>query len=390
MTVPRQEMLHIAVICEFPTLLGGERSMLAISGKLLEHGCELTWLAPETGPLADELHPLNYRHVLFNLRDEAARLIPDSASVATLRQALRGIRIDVLHGNSLALTRWLGRNAAQLGYPTTGHIRDIVSLSRSAVEDVNRNQALIAVSQATRDYHVGQGVDPTRISVVYNGIDADVCFSPVGETFDLRQELELPSHAFLVAAIGQIGLRKGQTIYAEAAVAAQRMIPTDGRPVHFLLVGDRHSQKEESQAFDAQINATISAAGMQHQFHRLGYRHDVPSILRQVDVVVHPARQEPLGRVLLEAAAAGRAIIATDVGGTREILAHDISSLLVPPDDADAIARRLHCLWLDDDLRHRLGASARETIRNRFTIEQSASGCLDVWARHVTGSPSFR
>ncbi len=383
MTIPHRALLQIAVVCEFPTLLGGERSLLAIERTLLNQDCELTWLAPGAGPLADELRRRGSRFIPFAIRDNEGRLLPESVSLTSLNEILHEASPDILHGNSLAMARWLGRNAIRFDRPTTGHIRDIVRLSRSAVDDVNRNHKLIAVSQATRDYHIhiAQGVDASRVSVVYNGIDADEFAAATTTRVDLRSQLGLPANAFLVATIGQIGLRKGQTVFAEAAVAAQRVIPTEGRPIHFLLIGERHSQKDESQAFDAQIDATISAAAMQRQFHRLGYRHDVPSILQQVNVVVHPARQEPLGRVLLEAAAAGRAIIATDVGGTREILTHQVSALLVAADDADAIVQSILRLWLDDGLQQRLGESARETVRSLFTLEQCATGCLDVWKR---------
>jgi glycosyltransferase involved in cell wall biosynthesis len=357
--------------------------MLAVEDELRKLGCELTWLAPESGPLAEELQRLHRRHLPFSIRNDGGRLLSETAALTTLRARLLTLQPDLIHGNSLAIARWLGRHADELQLPATCHIRDIVGLSRTAVADLNRNRALIAVSHATKDFHVSQGVDANRVSVVYNGIEVEPFNTPDATGIDLREQLGLPSDAFLVAAIGQIGLRKGQTIYAEAAVAALQSAGEERRPMHFLLIGERHSDKEESRVFDAQIDAIITAANREPRFHRLGYRVDVPAILRQVDVVIHAARQEPLGRVLLEAAAAGRAIIATDVGGTREILSAEISALLVSPNDPGAIAAALLQLARDSELRQRLGAKAQETVKERFTLRQCAQGCLDVWRSAV-------
>jgi glycosyltransferase involved in cell wall biosynthesis len=94
-------------------------------------------------------------------------------------------------------------------------------------------------------------------------------------------------------------------------------------------------------------------------------------------LLVHPARQEPLGRVLLEAAAAGRAIVATDVGGTREIFPPESdAACLVPPDDVVAMARAIEELLHDPARRLRLGANARTRIESHFTVELAIAGLL--------------
>ena len=93
------------------------------------------------------------------------------------------------------------------------------------------------------------------------------------------------------------------------------------------------------------INFEFAMGGLKDRFHRLGYRADVERLLGEIDLVVHCARQEPFGRVLLEAAAAERPIIATTVGGTQEMLVHGESAILVAPDEPEAMAEamvRLH------------------------------------------------
>jgi glycosyltransferase involved in cell wall biosynthesis len=94
---------------------------------------------------------------------------------------------------------------------------------------------------------------------------------------------------------------------------------------------------------------------------------------------VHCARQEPFGRVLLEAAAAGCPIIATAVGGTEEMLVDGESAMLVHSDDPVAIADAMVRSHDDRTLRERLGTAARDRAAPRFSIDQSARGLAEVW-----------
>ena len=99
--------------------------------------------------------------------------------------------------------------------------------------------------------------------------------------------------------------------------------------MHYVIVGQRHSEKAESRQFatigqgHARLACTQRARAAPARVHFLGVRNDVCRLLDELTLLVHPARQEPLGRVLLEAAAAGVAVIATDVGGTPEIFPPD-------------------------------------------------------------------
>jgi len=132
--------------------------------------------------------------------------------------------------------------------------------------------------------------------------------------------------------------RSGRLVYAKARRAAPRghadrdQVPS----AHYVIVGQRHSEKEESRRFERDLHNV--AAQLPHRVHFLGVRNDVCRLLNELTLLMHTARQEPLGRVLLEAAAAGTAIIATRVGGTPEIFPpEENAARLVPPDDAGAL-----------------------------------------------------
>jgi glycosyltransferase involved in cell wall biosynthesis len=115
----------------------------------------------------------------------------------------------------------------------------------------------------------------------------------------------------------------------------------------------------------------------------------VPMFLTEIDVLVPAELQEPFGRVLLEAAVAGVPIIATDVGGTREMLTDGEHALLVEPDDPEAIAAALLRLSRDGNLRWRLRDAARDRVAREFPIERSAKELLRAW-RFVHDASAMR
>jgi glycosyltransferase involved in cell wall biosynthesis len=117
----------------------------------------------------------------------------------------------------------------------------------------------------------------------------------------------------------------------------------------------------------------------------LGTCADVAPVLRECELLVHAARQEPLGRVLLEAAACGLAIVATNVGGTREIFpAEADAAILVPPDQRTALAEAVAGLFGDDERRRKLGSSARRRIEQAFDIRDAAARLIQRYQAVLT------
>lgn len=196
----------------------------------------------------------------------------------------------------------------------------------------------------------------------------------------MHRELSIPRDSRLVVAIGQIGLRKGWNVLFDAAMPVCGQLPD----VHFLLVGARHSEKAESQRYEADLRERVLTAGLSHRFHWLGERRDVPRILNEADVLVHPAREEPLGRVLIEAAASGVPVVATDVGGTREIIDSEISGRLVPRDNAAAFTMAIRAVLTDESLSSRFRLAARQIAEQRFDIVDAAKRHAQFWGETVS------
>ena len=298
--------------------------------------------------------------------------------ISELLQLVNDHQPDLVHANSLSMSRLLGRAVDRLPIPGTGHLRDIMKLNRAAVHDLNRLMGLIAVSTATREFHLGQGLSRERCQVIHNGVDASVFGGGSWE------RLNLPFNprpgGVILATIGQIGLRKAQ----DRIPVLLRSLLDRNLNVDWLIIGQRFSRKAESVEFESEIHRNASRLNVAEHLHWLGIRHDMPQLYREIDIVVHLARQEPFGRVLLEAAASGCAIMATRVGGTEEILGSGRDAILVPVDDDAATLPELSRLVSEADRRAELGQSARHRVMSRFTVRASAVKHARFWDAALT------
>ncbi len=370
---------RIALLFEYGSIHGGENSLLATIAPLRETGWEFIAFAPPTGRLSDRLREIGMECFPFALRSDDGQRMPREHALVTLTELVQASGATHLHANSLSMGRLTGALAERISIPTTAHLRDIIKLSRAAITDLNRNQRLIAVSEATRTFHVAHGLDADRTVVVYNGISVDQADPDIRQGKhcqaqpDLRSELGLPTDATLLLTIGQIGLRKGLDVWSEAAVEVGQRDSS----LHFVLVGERFSTKPESVQFDQAITDRFADAGMANRLHRLGYRDDIRRLMTDADLLVHAAKQEPFGRVLVEAAASGLPIIATDVGGTSEMLTHRETAWLVPASNSQALAEAISFVLQDPDRLPR-AERARQDVRQRFSIEQAANGFTEA------------
>ncbi|HJT32409.1 MAG TPA: glycosyltransferase [Pirellulales bacterium] len=366
-------MKQVAWLFEYPTLLGGERSLLAALGVLRSLGWQPLAVGPAEGPLADELDRQGVENVVFSVFDRYGARLPRPTLHDRLRQILEQRRPDLLHANSLSMGRLSGLVAAEAGLPSIAHLRDIVGMSAAAVADLNRHTRLLAVSRATRDFHTRQGLRDDLCHVCYNGVDLET-FRLRAPTGWLHRKLRLPPETSIVLSIGQLVLRKGHDVLVRAAARLRESLPH----LHWVIAGARFSQKAEAVQYEADLHAAVAAAGMSERFHFLGTVANVPELLSEATLLVHPARQEPLGRVLLEAAAAGVPCVATDVGGMCEIFGDaPAAALLTPPDDERALAEAVAALMAAPAVRVRLGQAARRRAEELFDAHANAAALAE-------------
>lgn len=365
-------MPSVLVLCEYGSLNGGERSLLAVADGVLAAGFELQVAAPAAGQLATALARRRIRVLPLDLHDAQGRRHDLDLCRQRIHEASCAAEPDLIHANSLSMSRLSGPVAAALNLPSVGHLRDMVNVTAAAITDLNRHTRLLAVSHATRDWWVAAGLSATKTCVLHNGVDL-TRFCPRPASGYLHRELGLSPEACFVGAVGQVGLRKGLHTLLSAAAAVVREVSS----AHFAIVGQRYSQKQESLEYERQLHTAAAAEPLSQHVHFLGVREDVDRLLNEFTILAHAARQEPLGRVLLEAAAAGTPTVATDVGGTSEIFPPETgSALLVPPDDAESFAAAMIRLLRDPDLRAATGNAARRRAEQAFDARRAAEALI--------------
>lgn len=227
---------------------------------------------------------------------------------------------------------------------------------------------ILVNARAVREWLVTEGYDAGKIHVIPNGIDASPS-SGVG-VGRLHEELGLAPSLPLVAVVSHLNPLKGLDCFLEAAAQVARRFPD----VRFLLVGDRFQSKEgkisPERAYREHLAGRAGRLGLGGRVIFTGYRTDVPQILPDIAVSVLPSLSEGLSNTLLESMASGRPVVATRVGGTPEAVEDGVTGLLVPPGDAAALADAVVRLLADGELAARLGAAARRSVLERFSMER--------------------
>ncbi|HVZ19896.1 MAG TPA: glycosyltransferase [Vicinamibacterales bacterium] len=234
-----------------------------------------------------------------------------------------------------------------------GARRDILIPQRSSGQ--HRLQALsyrfahrvVANSQAAAAQVVREGVSPTAVMVIPNGIDLD----------RYRPAPARPRRR-IITTVANLRAEKGHDVLIRAAALVAQRFPD----VAFQFAGDGPRR--------AALEAEVKARGLEGVVGFLGHREDVPNLLAQSDAFVLPSRTEAFPNGVLEAMAAGLPVIASRVGGIPEVIAHDRNGVLVPPGDDCALAEAVVDLLQDPARADRLARAARETIVGRYSFDR--------------------
>lgn len=294
-------------------------------------------------------------------------------SVRQVRDLIREHRVDLVHANAPQTNLPAGLAARLTGIPAVWHARNLL---HGRMWDIDRMLAILPAriicnSEAIRRRFVRSRGWAKSVTIV-NAVDTrEFHLGVPREPF--RRELGIPPHLAAVGIVGRIGLGKGHEHFVEAAI---RLLAA-GVAAHFLMIGDTLFA-EDAWRIDA-LRRRIKDAGREDRIHFTGFRRDIPQVMRGLDVLVLASEAEPCGRVLFEAMASGTAVVATDSGGTPEIVRDGREGLLVPPSDPTALAAAIRQLVEDASLRDRLGRAGIARVQTEFTIERHVARTLEVY-----------
>jgi glycosyltransferase involved in cell wall biosynthesis len=307
--------------------------------------------------LGFKLHPLAWRRGSTNPFDRL-RLIAD------VRRLYRQLKPDLVHHVALEPSVIGSIASLGLGIQTLNALAGLGFIFTSRTPKAlltgfvvrhlmrflltRRDAAVLVQNEDDRAAVAALGVASKRVFLIAgSGVDADQ-LTPMPE----------PPEPITVGFVGRLLDDKG----VRTLVAAHDVLERRGRPIRLLLAG------EPDPANPASIPAEEIAAWKQRTgVEVLGHVPDVRTVWARAHIAVLPSRREGLPKSLLEAAACGRAIVATDVPGCRVIARDGVNALLVPPDDPNALADAIDHLARDPGLRQTFAAAGRRLVEEEFS-----------------------
>jgi glycosyltransferase involved in cell wall biosynthesis len=380
MTTPCHARAGARVLCvsAFPALGGAELCLLDTVSELSARGfaVEILNLVDDPGTLSRELRRRGARvHVC-----RIGRLRDPRGAVRVARWFIRHSgRFDVALANDARAAVYTALGTAFRRTSWIWHVHDLIGAGHRIERCARRLRpaAWIANSDAVRHSLVRHGCAAGRVTMVHNGIDVDA-FHPARSAERFRRELAVDDSTLLVAAVGRLVPWKGLETLIEAASRALPVAPNAA----YVIVGDVVTDAANRPAalrYREALLALRDRLRLGDRVRFLGQRTDIADVMAGIDVLVHTAIDEPFGRVLIEAMAAGKAVVATRGGGVAEIVEDGVTGYVVPPRDADAVARAVASL-ANPAHRSAMGRGGRARALARFSV--AAYG--DALARAVT------
>lgn len=370
-----------------PDGYGADLMLLAALRDLRARGADVTVAVPSHGPLVARLAEADLRVVRQPFPVLRKALLRPAALVQLVARApgdvfrlarlLRAEAPDVLYVNTLTLPHWIV--AARLTRtPVVCHVRESEDqlpawLQRSLTAPLLLCDRAIANSHHTA-HHVLRWWPRLagRLEVVHNGFH----FGPPP-----APGRRAPARELLV--VGRLNPRKGQDV----ALRAVRRVHDAGWPVRLRVVGTPFPGYEW---FEADLRRSASELGIADHVTFAGYRDDIPACHARADIVLVPSRVEPFGNVAVEALAAARPLVASRVGGLREIVDHGRTGLLVAPDDDEALAGAVIELLADPGRARAMAQHGCREVRSRFCTDAYADGVERVLQAASAGRASRR
>jgi glycosyltransferase involved in cell wall biosynthesis len=376
-------------------MYGGERCLLGMLSQLDQGEYEPIVILPYAGPLGAQLEDIGVQvEIIKSLRSWRTRrkgvgsclyypaIIPFILTTTwRLSRLILRYQVDLVHTNTTAVID--GALAARLtGIPHVWHIREMLSGGEHSSFCHGHRVVTAVISMfSDRIIAVSQGVKQSlsladcleKVDVIYDGLEYPKVDPEVVQK-SARQSLGVPDHVPLVGEVARLTVIKGYDIFIRAASIVKSKVPK----VSFVGIGAGATSDEH---YVQVLHQLVGKYGLRNEFHFVGYQVDAMQLMYGLDLFVLPSRSEAFGIAVLESMAAGKAVVATNIGGIPEIVEDGVTGLLVPPEDPEALAAAIIELLDDPERRQRMGAAGKERALGHFTLDRYVKEIEELYAQ---------
>jgi len=325
-------------------------------------------LCPVAGSLVDRLTNLNIPTRIIPLPPwrKAKSILSRSYYLHRLIDFAEEAGFDLIHSNTIWVNHYAQKTAKAIRIPLVCHLRDIIKVAQVTKYGLHRADMIIPISDAVREPLNDAGIEPSRIQRIYNGVDL--------QSFSCGKDALKSVHninGYLVGIVGQMSPRshwKGQSDFIRAAAEVNRKMDN----VYFAVIGGDDSPLSDPKhgSYVRELKELVKSLDIESKFIFTGNRKDMPDVMASLDILVSASHAEPFGRVIIEAMAAGKPVIATMAGGAPEIVQDGITGILVPTKDYQSISKSIIYI-LEDDKCQRMGQAGKKRAKECFSIDQN-------------------
>ncbi|MBI2821675.1 MAG: glycosyltransferase family 4 protein [Acidobacteria bacterium] len=355
-------ILHVHTL---PVISGsGINTLLTMKGSI-QRGHRVALACGSAGGLTEEIERAGARVHLIPALDNRIDPVKDLSAVLALARLMRRHRFTLVHTHN-SKAGFIGRLAGRLaGVPVVIHtvhgfaFHDAETpLRRALFRRLERVAAawcdgMIFISQPLMDWarheRIGVGVPQ---ALIYSGVEVDAFRSARPELF--RQRLSIPPERLVVGIISKLWEGKGHDVLLNAWKRIREGGIIAPEPL-LMIVGEGYLEEK--------LRARVEELRLEGTVIFTGFQNDIPAVTAAIDVAVLPSLFEGMGRVVLEAMAAGKPVVASNTGGIPDLVRHGENGLLVKPGDMQSLAKALGKIMADPALRARLAAGARAALR---------------------------
>jgi len=341
---------------------GGEISLLNLLNKLDRNLYNPIAICPGEGGMSLKIRKIGIDVCIVPMRQlRYFNIVSLINGIRSIIGVINNYKIDLIHANGSRCMIYGGIAGRLKGIPVIWHVR-IVEKDRL----LDRFLAMLAgkiivISNSVKNRFIYLK-NREKISIVYNGVDIND-FNPDKVSGDsIKSEFSITSDDIVIGTISQFIHMKGLEIFIEAA----KFIIEQVGNVRFLIVGDRVGDN----AYERKLKGLVKDLGIENKVIFTGYRQDIKNVIASMDIFVLASTGEGFGRVLIEAMALEKPVVAANSGGIPEIISDGKTGILVPEKDSQTTASAVVKLINEKGLRERMGIAGRKRVEEMFTIER--------------------